>query len=650
MGEDEFDFGSLFGGGDSVDMSNFDLGSLDLGSLADLGSLSDLGNFDVSNLDLGNLDLGNLSDQGVDLSSLLNSLQADQTSGQNLDLQSLLQDIGGGNVDQTSGQNLDLQSLLQGSGGGGDVIQNNFGNPFTEEETARLSGQNSGAYLPGESVVANKDATNVYDQEDMEAGAGNASNSDISALEALMGSDLSKPDEADISNLGMGDLAENAGGAYDQDYDTQNAEIQKLLGLHPKPPEDTIDREMTSLQNRYGTAPTPEEDREMTSLQNRYGTSSTPEEDREMTSLQNRYGTSSTPKAERELASLYKPQDLGISQKNIDEAQAVFAQNKTPSGYQKVGSDLINVRDDGTANAINTETGESYSLTADQVAKMDKQGLLESKTSGYVAATGGKGFVPGGGKTIENADGTKTVITTDGKVLTTNKDGTIVDTGKKVDVNNSALDTIKDTVTKNTDDVVKKLADAAKTAATTTKTGTASTSGSGNNMSQLMMLLALMAMMNKGGGGSGSSGATIPSLSADRKQLPYGGGATNYRPGQGGVNYFTPTTYTTKAAGGGLMSLNAGGHLGGYSDGGRLLRGPGDGVSDSIPATIGGKQPARLATGEFVVPARIVSELGNGSTDSGAQRLYEMMDRVQHARRKTKNVAANTKAAKYLPA
>ena len=165
-----------------------------------------------------------------------------------------------------------------------------------------------------------------------------------------------------------------------------------------------------------------------------------------------------------------------------------------------------------------------------------------------------------------------------------------------------------------------------------------------------MMLLALMALMNKGGGSSGSSGATIPSLSADRKQLPYGQPSGGDRPGQGGVNYFTPTTYSTKAAGGGLMSLNGGGHLGGYSDGGRLLRGPGDGVSDSIPATIGGKQPARLATGEFVVPARIVSELGNGSTDAGAQRLYEMMDRVQHARRNTKNVAANTKAAKYLPA
>jgi len=102
------------------------------------------------------------------------------------------------------------------------------------------------------------------------------------------------------------------------------------------------------------------------------------------------------------------------------------------------------------------------------------------------------------------------------------------------------------------------------------------------------------------------------------------------------------------AVGGGL------GSLGSYSDGGRLLRGPGDGVSDSIPATIGRKQqPARLADGEFVIPARIVSELGNGSTDAGAKKLYAMMDRVQRARGKTtgKNkVAANSRADKYLPA
>jgi hypothetical protein len=107
---------------------------------------------------------------------------------------------------------------------------------------------------------------------------------------------------------------------------------------------------------------------------------------------------------------------------------------------------------------------------------------------------------------------------------------------------------------------------------------------------------------------------------------------------------------------GGLMAL--GGmtgisSLGDYSDGGRLLRGPGDGVSDSIPAMIGNKQQARLADGEFVVPARIVSELGNGSTEAGARQLYAMMDRIQKNRSKTtgkNNVAVNSKAAKQLPA
>jgi hypothetical protein len=187
---------------------------------------------------------------------------------------------------------------------------------------------------------------------------------------------------------------------------------------------------------------------------------------------------------------------------------------------------------------------------------------------------------------------------------------------------------------------------------TTTKPGATNTPAGKKDNNMLMMMLALMAMMNKGGGSSTGSGGTIPSLAANRSQLPYGpaAGAAPARPGAGGTTYFSPTSYTQRAAGGGMMYGGGGlSDLGGYSDGGRLLKGPGDGVSDSIPATIGGKQPARLATGEFVVPARIVSELGNGSTDAGAQKLYAMMDRVQKARRKTKNVAADTKAHKYLP-
>ena len=94
-------------------------------------------------------------------------------------------------------------------------------------------------------------------------------------------------------------------------------------------------------------------------------------------------------------------------------------------------------------------------------------------------------------------------------------------------------------------------------------------------------------------------------------------------------------------------------NLGSYSDGGRLLKGPGDGVSDDIPATIGHGQPARLADGEFVIPARIVSEIGNGSTDAGARELYKMMDRIQAGRAKTvgkDQVAKNSKSVRHLPA
>ena len=110
---------------------------------------------------------------------------------------------------------------------------------------------------------------------------------------------------------------------------------------------------------------------------------------------------------------------------------------------------------------------------------------------------------------------------------------------------------------------------------------------------------------------------------------------------------------TLMANGGQMFAAGGVSHLGDYSDGGRLLKGPGDGVSDSIPATIANKRPARLADGEFVVPARIVSELGNGSTEAGARKLYAMMDRVQKARGKTtgKNrVAVNSRAEKLLPA
>jgi hypothetical protein len=86
-----------------------------------------------------------------------------------------------------------------------------------------------------------------------------------------------------------------------------------------------------------------------------------------------------------------------------------------------------------------------------------------------------------------------------------------------------------------------------------------------------------------------------------------------------------------------------------YAKGG-YLNGPGDGMSDSIPATIENKQPARLADGEFVIPADVVSHLGNGSTKAGAKRLYAMMDKVRKARTGTKKQGRKINPNKFMPA
>jgi hypothetical protein len=111
--------------------------------------------------------------------------------------------------------------------------------------------------------------------------------------------------------------------------------------------------------------------------------------------------------------------------------------------------------------------------------------------------------------------------------------------------------------------------------------------------------------------------------------------------------YFDSNTgqpVTQMARGGGISDL------GSYSDGGRLLKGPGDGMSDNIPAQIGAKQPARLADGEFVVPADVVSHLGNGSTDAGAKQLYKMMDRIRQQRTGKKKQAPEVRPSKAMPA
>ena len=85
-------------------------------------------------------------------------------------------------------------------------------------------------------------------------------------------------------------------------------------------------------------------------------------------------------------------------------------------------------------------------------------------------------------------------------------------------------------------------------------------------------------------------------------------------------------------------------------EGGYLETGMGDGVSDEIPASIDGEQPVLLSENEFVIPADVVSGLGNGSSDAGAEQLYAMMDRVRKARTGNEKMGKEVTAERLMPA
>ena len=125
-------------------------------------------------------------------------------------------------------------------------------------------------------------------------------------------------------------------------------------------------------------------------------------------------------------------------------------------------------------------------------------------------------------------------------------------------------------------------------------------------------------------------------------------GQLNLRPPGAQAAAASSTLDPENAAQGGIMHSS----LGGYAAGGnpRLLKGPGDGMSDNIPATIANKQPARLADGEFVIPADVVSHLGNGSTDAGAKRLHEMMNKIRKARTGNPKQGKQINPNKFMPA
>jgi hypothetical protein len=104
-----------------------------------------------------------------------------------------------------------------------------------------------------------------------------------------------------------------------------------------------------------------------------------------------------------------------------------------------------------------------------------------------------------------------------------------------------------------------------------------------------------------------------------------------------------------KLAGGGMTYMEAGGTTG-PTGAPREVVGNGDGMSDSVPADIEGVQEARLADGEFVIPADVVADIGNGSSDAGSKKLYDMMDRVRKARHGTTEQPPEIKAERLMPA
>ena len=111
------------------------------------------------------------------------------------------------------------------------------------------------------------------------------------------------------------------------------------------------------------------------------------------------------------------------------------------------------------------------------------------------------------------------------------------------------------------------------------------------------------------------------------------------------------------AASGGLVALAKGG-MPTFEYGGttaptgepRMVQGAGDGMSDNVPANIEGVQEARLANDEFVVPADVVADIGNGSSNAGAKKLYAMMDRIRKARHGTTEQPPEIDAERLMPA
>lgn len=186
--------------------------------------------------------------------------------------------------------------------------------------------------------------------------------------------------------------------------------------------------------------------------------------------------------------------------------------------------------------------------------------------------------------------------------------------------------------------------------------------GGGGGLGGLLGGLGQMfgGMMGGSQGGFGLQGGGTNQFGSSTPSAPdYSGmqGDMNYGMGMGYAPAYSMIENTNQVSGGTPGNFFAAGgavpgyDLGGYAAGGnpRLLRGPGDGMSDNIPATINNRQPARLADGEFVVPADVVSHLGNGSTEAGAKKLHKMMNEVRKARTGNPKQGKQINPNKYMP-